>query len=716
MSSLFAHLPKVATRPTAAALAVMEGGSPTSRVRPGNDPGTQLLADMAWQEIPVFIVNRNRHVALQRLVEWLKDCGTRNVCILDNASTYQPLLDWYGKLPADVRLVRFDANLGPWVFWAKNLHKTLDMPYVVSDSDLVPADFCPPDLIAKLQETLCRFPDAKKVGPSLRIDNLPGSYAQAQTAFKWESQFWEKPVAHGLFSAPIDTTFALYAPSADFTRDMRNIRMGYPYTMEHTPWLVDDSALSHEEQYYRANTSREYSHWSGATQLNSSLDQSERIQGYEQRARVLHLGGGDEHIPGWINVDSQGRKLDFTFAFEQCGGERLPLEDDSVDGVYMSHSLQHVRDAPSLLRELYRVARPDARLFIRVPHGASTNNFADPRSVRPWFEDSFDQLAAPQSRNLMAGFDWQLEDRMLVVSPDMLAIDPIEAETIVRRHRNVVQEMCITLRAVKHGRGADVVAERAPPIRFTADPRLEPKFEVVRKAGSATVPHKATVPSHPVNAAPETSVDSRRIVSGEEPREPLVKQQPTAYRHIYDTVYQKSPIYAEQMDVATGRSQKDEIILGAIGYFSPTTLVDLGCGQGHYVRHSRAMGIDAIGVEVSATCCQKYLQDIPHLNTDAETFLRLGNRYEFLLSTDVLEHIGPSEIDVLLQLAAPAAPNALFGIANHSDIQLGVELHLIREAAPWWVERLKRVYDKVEVLGELYEGRFFFLLCGQPKR
>jgi SAM-dependent methyltransferase len=142
----------------------------------------------------------------------------------------------------------------------------------------------------------------------------------------------------------------------------------------------------------------------------------------------------------------------------------------------MSHSLHHVLDVPSLFRELYRVARPGARLFIRVPHGASNDNFANLRSVRPWIEDSFDQLAAPQSRRTMADFDWQLEDRMLVVAPDILALGPIAAEKIVRRERNVVKEMCVTLRAVKPGRGANVKSETSPPMRFTANPRLEPKF------------------------------------------------------------------------------------------------------------------------------------------------------------------------------------------------------------------------------------------------
>jgi hypothetical protein len=334
------------------------------------------------------------------------------------------------------------------------------------------------------------------------------------------------------------------------------------------------------------------------------------------------------------------------------------------------------------------VARNDAKLFIRVPHGASTNSFSDPRSVRPWFEDSFEGFAAPLSRDLSAGYDWRVADRTLFVAPDLMAQERSAIEDVVANQRNSVQEMCVTLLAIKPGRGANVVANAMPPVRFSTLARLEPSFEPAPSASAKS-------------ASAQTAPDAAR------------KSAASIYKRIYDIVYERSPIYAEQMDMATGRNEKDEIILGTIAQFAPKTLVDLGCGQGHYVRRSRQMGIDAVGVEVSTTCCEKYLQDVPHLNMDGETFLRRAGRYDFLLCTDVLEHIEPAEIDRLLQLAAPKAPAALFGIANHSDVQLGVELHLIREPSSWWIDRLRRVYSDVAVISEMYDGRFFFLLCSQ---
>ena len=39
---------------------------------------------------------------------------------------------------------------GPYVLWQQRVHEVLEKPYVVTDSDIVPAEFCPADLVGKL--------------------------------------------------------------------------------------------------------------------------------------------------------------------------------------------------------------------------------------------------------------------------------------------------------------------------------------------------------------------------------------------------------------------------------------------------------------------------------------------------------------------------------------------------------------------------------------
>jgi SAM-dependent methyltransferase len=415
------------------------------------------------RDIPVFIVNRNRCEALQRLVSWLLAAGTRRVVILDNASTYPPLLKYYDTLPTGAKVMRLEENFGPYVFWQQGVHQVIDTPYVVTDSDVVPADFCPSDLIGRLHAALQRYPDVTKVGPALRIDDLPDGYMEADTVRKWESQFWEHPVAPGVFAAPIDTTFALYPANAEFSNDERSLRLGHPYIAEHTPWYAEEHRLSDEERYYREHTSTRFSNWS-VSGKTSWVDKSARVLGYDDRARVLNLDGRGETIPGWTNAAPAGRRADLDFDWTRAATDRLPVPDDHFDGIRVNHVLEEVRDAQALLAELHRVAKPGARLQVRVAHGSHAAAWADPGSRRAWGEGSFGffaQPGLPLSASVEYDADW---------SPDDVRVIEEGADD------SSALSLLVTMTAVKPAR-ARAAARSAPAVsRRVADDRLDPGF------------------------------------------------------------------------------------------------------------------------------------------------------------------------------------------------------------------------------------------------
>ncbi len=431
----------------------------------------------AWQMIPIFLINRNRHKSLVRMIDWLLQAGCVNIRILDNDSSYPPLLDYYRNLPAQVTLVALGKNIGPWVLWQLGLHREMKWPYIVSDADLVPADFCPQDLIPHLVSTISRFPDCGKVGPGLRIDNIHPNYGQRETALRWESQFWHRPVARGIFAAPIDTTFAIYAAGAEFENKPTNLRLGYPYLMDHTPWQVDEAALDDEEQYYRTHVERNFSYWSNAAP-DQRLADNPAVANYEARPTILHLGCGNENIPGWVNIDVAGRLLDARFDLDSCRAASLPLEADSVDGFYMSHVFEHVRDTLSLMQELHRVAKDGARMQVRLPHGASNDAWEDPTHARPYFESSFVYFSQPAYSRADYGYhgDWQVDRITLVVDPETAGLDPGQAMNRIQRQRNVVREMIVDLVAVKPARPRLYSLLRNGAIYLTADERIAPAF------------------------------------------------------------------------------------------------------------------------------------------------------------------------------------------------------------------------------------------------
>lgn len=201
-------------------------------------------------DVPVYIISRDRVTPMQDLIRWLRDAGISRITILDNKSTYEPLLEYYRHLEDGVTVQYMNDNLGPWVFWDRKMHEGTTSPYVVTDSDVVPADCCPKDLMDKLWGALQRHPTREKAGPGLRIDNLPDSFPGKQGHITAQEQYWKERLDGECFAAGIDTTFAMYKPKAGTSSEMHiGIRMDFPYVAEHRPWYM--WPVPEEERYYR---------------------------------------------------------------------------------------------------------------------------------------------------------------------------------------------------------------------------------------------------------------------------------------------------------------------------------------------------------------------------------------------------------------------------------------------------------------------------------
>ena len=194
--------------------------------------------------------------------------------ILDNDSTYHPLLKYYGNLPSEVH-VNLQRNLGPWSFWAQGMHMVQSTPYVVTDSDLVPADCCPMDLLSKMLGILTAYPECGKVGPGLRLDNIPElsrDFITHGDGKGWEGEgiYWQRRHPSGAFNAPIDTTFAMYAKGSPWVpAGWQNLRLDYPYLISHIPWYITE--LDEEEKYYREHADNTWSHVNWPSKLNDKL-------------------------------------------------------------------------------------------------------------------------------------------------------------------------------------------------------------------------------------------------------------------------------------------------------------------------------------------------------------------------------------------------------------------------------------------------------------
>jgi hypothetical protein len=212
-----------------------------------------------FQDIPVIINNCNRLTTLRTLIDWLEGAGMRRIFILDNASSYPPLLEYYRVVKHPV--VYLQENVGYLALWETAVwHEFADSYYVYSDSDVVPDQACPTDLVGRLLEILHKYPEIEKAGPGLRIDDIPDSNRLKPEIQAVEARSWTKPVGPGIFDAHIDTTLALYRPFARGGYWAKAFRTGPPYVARHLPWYADSSIADTEEDYYRQH-SRGSTYW-----------------------------------------------------------------------------------------------------------------------------------------------------------------------------------------------------------------------------------------------------------------------------------------------------------------------------------------------------------------------------------------------------------------------------------------------------------------------
>lgn len=204
--------------------------------------------------IPIIINNRNRYSFLKLQIQSLKKRGYTNIYIIDNNSSYLPLLNYYDT-ECPYTVFRLKQNMGHLALWKSGIIKQFRSRYFVyTDSDVVLDECCPSDFMEQFIRVMMKYPLVEKVGFSLRIDNLPDCYDQKQQVIDWESQFYKRKISDNppLYKATIDTTFALYRPYSKSGWNLHSpiIRIGEPYIARHMPWYNDSAKLEEEELFY----------------------------------------------------------------------------------------------------------------------------------------------------------------------------------------------------------------------------------------------------------------------------------------------------------------------------------------------------------------------------------------------------------------------------------------------------------------------------------
>lgn len=212
----------------------------------------------------VVINNRDRLSTTRQLVEDLLERNTEEIWIIDNASTYPPLLDWYEHVPEQVRVLRYH-NGGHLALWSLGVINEIKEDWVFyTDSDIELNPNMPKDYQRIMLDTAEQHGHVK-IGCAIAIDDIPEHYWLRNQVLRNEHRWWTDAVAENVYRADTDTTFNLNRKVDQFA----SIRIAGDFTCRHKPWYVDINNLDEEEQYY-------YDHYDGWSLTQYTKQHKER--------------------------------------------------------------------------------------------------------------------------------------------------------------------------------------------------------------------------------------------------------------------------------------------------------------------------------------------------------------------------------------------------------------------------------------------------------
>ncbi len=211
------------------------------------------MTEFNQKKIKAIINNFNILSWTKNLADFISKDKRIDVVIVDNNSTYQPLLDWYNI--CSYNIVRLKNNIGSHGGFCE-APKDNEM-YIYTDPDLDLSNI-PNDWLDLLIEGCTKY-NAFKTGFSLEINDIPDDFILKESTVSWETNFWTPYIDKRFNLGTIDTTFSLVNPLGDKSIMFRTNR---PYTAKHIPWYINETNISDEYKNYLNTINKNYTHYS----------------------------------------------------------------------------------------------------------------------------------------------------------------------------------------------------------------------------------------------------------------------------------------------------------------------------------------------------------------------------------------------------------------------------------------------------------------------
>jgi glycosyltransferase involved in cell wall biosynthesis len=215
--------------------------------------------------IPVYIPVFNNPTYLRNMVPQLQRLAVFKIIVVDNASTYPPMLRALRELPVSIKVVRLKENKGPrFIVDNTEFYSALPQHFCLTDPDLEFNSKMPPDFMLRLLALTHKF-GVGKVGLAIDISE-PATLRDIIVAerdgkkykvWEWEAKYWQDRIGETdagdpVYRADTDTTFAVYNKQyfrrANF---FSAIRVAGRYVCRHLPWYKANKLNAKEELVYR---------------------------------------------------------------------------------------------------------------------------------------------------------------------------------------------------------------------------------------------------------------------------------------------------------------------------------------------------------------------------------------------------------------------------------------------------------------------------------
>jgi len=93
--------------------------------------------------------------------------------------------------------------------------------------------------------------------------------------------------------------------------------------------------------------------------------------------KILDVGCGPNKIPNSIGIDIDSESQ--ADLIHDLNVYPYPIEENSFDKIYARHIIEHVDDPRGFLEEIYRILKPEGRVFVETPHFSSRVAYSEPQ-------------------------------------------------------------------------------------------------------------------------------------------------------------------------------------------------------------------------------------------------------------------------------------------------------------------------------------------------